>query len=539
MICPICHAPLPDGARFCHECGETVTAYAPPEGFEIDPESLLYLRDDGMDADGTQRSLTWFDPDTGEYRQESLPVTAYAPPEGFELDPESLLYLRDDGLDADGTQRSLTWFDPDTGEYRQENRTVTKYAPPEGFELDPESRLYLRDDGTDESGTQHRLTWFDPDTGEYRQESRPIQTARRPVPAPPPPPLPGTAPGQSPQPIRDNTPPGYESPKRRVPTREKKKISILLVILPLIILLGGGVFALARLGLLPFGESNEVAAIPEGIETSPANPDAASSLEPADGDNAGDRDEDNGGNSGESEADSRTESTAESTAPSSMPDESGETGAFNWAALYLDYIASRGYTFGEYLFFQDVGTFPIDAVNGTNRAIAEICFYELPEFDYPVMFEVEYLEFQNDPRGLDTTHAMIPYLIKNGEVTGEITSAERDVLFEVAEESGMSFVNGEVFAVFTLFVNYTGSEGREMVDANFGDLFAWLDGQAAQVYLSEEQAAAEPASEQPAPVERAEPAEGEAIPEEYAEYWEKAQADGYTWQEFKEMMGLA
>ena len=143
MICPNCQTSLPDEARFCRKCGGTVTNFAPPEGFEIDPQSLMYCRYDGSDASGAVQYLTWFDPDSGEYRQESRPVHVQPlmhkpPPEpprppiadprlsaptGFTYDPESkMYYIITPGTDpkTGAVGDWYTWYDPVSGKYQQE-----------------------------------------------------------------------------------------------------------------------------------------------------------------------------------------------------------------------------------------------------------------------------------------------------------------------------------------------------------------------------------------------------------------------------------
>ncbi len=52
--------------------------YDPPEGFVFDPQSRQYYRDDGYGTDPASGAdvlrLTWFDPQSGEYRQTAYPA---------------------------------------------------------------------------------------------------------------------------------------------------------------------------------------------------------------------------------------------------------------------------------------------------------------------------------------------------------------------------------------------------------------------------------------------------------------------------------
>ena len=126
--CPKCGVPLPDEALFCHVCNEPVSVYAPPEGFVFDAESQRFYRSEVLE-DGTQW-VVWFDANSGEYEEftypaEPAPESASQPaiPEGFTHDPNSGLYYKtvpgtDPATGAQGTW--VTWFYPETGEYKQQ-----------------------------------------------------------------------------------------------------------------------------------------------------------------------------------------------------------------------------------------------------------------------------------------------------------------------------------------------------------------------------------------------------------------------------------
>ncbi len=239
MKCYNCQTSLPDDARFCRVCGAPVTAFAPPEGFEIDPVSLRYFRNDGVIAN-TQYT-TWFDPDTGEYEQSGVPIE----PPPAEPEPTPVIVPVPEPIPA---PESISVPEP-TPEPIPESVPVPKSIPmqphvniPPGFVLDPSSGLYYTptpgtDPVTGAAGTWY--TWFYPDTGEYKQSfnpaAKPVQT-------------------------RSTAPAGASKPGDG-----SKGLTLLLILLPIIGLLGGAAFAFIQAGGFALFERGG-SEIPPGIE---------------------------------------------------------------------------------------------------------------------------------------------------------------------------------------------------------------------------------------------------------------------------------
>ena len=76
MICPNCSNSIPDDSSFCVNCGSAVTAYPPPEGFSLDQNSGLYynsVEGNDLTTGKNGRWVTWFCPNTGEYKQNFVP----------------------------------------------------------------------------------------------------------------------------------------------------------------------------------------------------------------------------------------------------------------------------------------------------------------------------------------------------------------------------------------------------------------------------------------------------------------------------------
>jgi hypothetical protein len=151
----------------------------------------------------------------------------------------------------------------------------------------------------------------------------------------------------------------------------------------------------------------------------------------------------------------------------------------NWATLYAVHLQSLGFETREFTLFDAVSTYPVYyADDGTLLAILDVSFYNIPGFDYPVMTITDMIENQLYEGHLDSTPAEVPYLIKDGVVTADMTAEEHELVFDTFEESGMSFVVGDIVSRYALPSVLLGAQGRDKVEANLGYLYGWLGEQA-------------------------------------------------------------
>ncbi len=443
MICHNCQTSLPDEARFCRVCGEPVTAFAPPEGFEIDPVSLRYFRNDGVIANA--QYTTWFDPDTGQYEQSSTPVEPPpAEPEPFVPEPEPI------------------------PEPEPEPEHVPEPVPPPvniPFTLDPSSGLYYTaTPGTDPAtgAAGHWYTWFYPETGEFKQAFSPDPAAAA-------------------QPKQTKVFGGVSKPGG-------KGIMLLLILLPVIGLLGGGVFAFIQAGgfaLFNRGERE----IPPGIEIVTVDdipmftPVTDSSGAPGTDDPIqpplAPTDSDPTPSTPPSPIIPSPEEPAIPEQPAEQEQEAAEesgyiVGAENWGELYSAYIESLGFEYRAFEHYQDFGTFPAYTLNGTTYGVSTITFYYIEPFEYPIMVFTQFAERADDPDTLDTHIIELPHVIRNGEVTWETNRDEEYYLYIDNLVTGEPMINATEGWGFDLADWALGGEGAEKVAANIGDMLSHL-----------------------------------------------------------------
>lgn len=455
MNCPNCNSILPDAARFCDLCGSIVTKYMPPEGFEIDPESLLFYRSDrGNDPDtgAPVQWVTWFDPNTGEYRQVSYPVEAQPEPEALPLpeEPEPEPEPVSEPVPEPVPVHTIV------DEPAQQPEPQPQAPIPEGFTYDSNSGVcYITTPGTDPAtgAAGNWYTWFYPSNGEYKQVFYPAET----VP-------------QSPRkPDRRKA----SEPVRRISVKPgsngKSKTRILLVLLPLFALLGGSAFAFWQAGGLQLFTKPADATIPAGIVIMSPDPANAPVFLPMDNIASPN------GSTPDSSAGQTGTDASESASPPYEAEPEEASAQNSWGAIYANYLKMQSFGTKEFMFFQDMCAFPVHAPAGETLAVMEATFYEIEGFDYPVMVLTEFFSLESDPRNLDTYPFDVAYLIKDGVVTYEKTPEEEAMTIAVYEESGMSYINGVCIASFNLYVNQTGAQGRETVEANFQYLYDWLD----------------------------------------------------------------
>lgn len=123
MKCPYCQNMLAREALFCAQCKRPYPHYISPEGFMLDERNGMYYRY-FIDPD-KRRRVMWFNPATGQYKEDTPPPTdsaEFAPPEGFAWDEKGGRYFRRaDGYDEQGLPAVwTTYFDPLTGQYTQD-----------------------------------------------------------------------------------------------------------------------------------------------------------------------------------------------------------------------------------------------------------------------------------------------------------------------------------------------------------------------------------------------------------------------------------
>ena len=83
MVCPSCNNNIPESSSFCTNCGRAVSIYSPPEGYTLDINSGLYFHSvEGNDLNTGKygKWVTWFYPNSGEYKQVFVPDSDMADP---------------------------------------------------------------------------------------------------------------------------------------------------------------------------------------------------------------------------------------------------------------------------------------------------------------------------------------------------------------------------------------------------------------------------------------------------------------------------
>jgi len=161
FACPYCNAMIPDESVLCGVCGERVTVYTPPEGFEFDSENQRFYRTE-LDDDGA-KWVTWFDANAGTYEQVSYPAEQTDPEPTPE--PEAI-----EQVAPVSDIESISNSDPESAQEPAQPQPTLDI--PEGFMLDENSGLYYKAmPGKDATGAIGKwYTWFYPDTGEFQQQ---------------------------------------------------------------------------------------------------------------------------------------------------------------------------------------------------------------------------------------------------------------------------------------------------------------------------------------------------------------------------------
>ncbi|MDR2932385.1 MAG: hypothetical protein LBV27_04690 [Oscillospiraceae bacterium] len=160
------------------------------------------------------------------------------------------------------------------------------------------------------------------------------------------------------------------------------------------------------------------------------------------------------------------ESSETQTQQSAQPN--NNTAGNSWAGAYADFLKGQNFTFKEYLFYQDKQIFPLHNPNGGAMALMQVDFYQIPNFDYPVMVLTEFYPLASDPTALDTYQSEIAYIITDGSVVP--AQAEDELIYGIFEESDMSYIKGEHLESFALTAT-----SQTAVDTNLQMLYAWLD----------------------------------------------------------------
>jgi len=160
---------LPEETVFCNACGEGVTVYTPPAGFEYEPDLQLFYRTELAD-DGV-KWITWFDANAGTYEQvsyhdESQAYEQTPEPETIqqaELMPEYEFVTEPEPEPEPEPEHILSW---------EAAPLQPQIEVPEGFTLDQSSGMYYKAmPGRDSTGAMGQwYTWFYPDTGEFQQQ---------------------------------------------------------------------------------------------------------------------------------------------------------------------------------------------------------------------------------------------------------------------------------------------------------------------------------------------------------------------------------
>lgn len=175
--CPYCEELLPDDTVYCGVCGEMVSLYVPAEEFIYEPESRLFYRYI-TDENGT-KWVIWFNANTGE--QEKINCSgeqAESEPEltlGSEPVPEAESVIEPEPeLTPDMIHEPEPVLTPDV--IHEPEPINYQHDIPKGFTLDSNSGFYYkatagRDRTTGIQGNWY--TWFNPETGDYIQEFHP------------------------------------------------------------------------------------------------------------------------------------------------------------------------------------------------------------------------------------------------------------------------------------------------------------------------------------------------------------------------------
>ncbi len=136
--------------------------YLPPEGFLLDENTGLYyqtqiiLQENGESV----QWVTWFNGQTGEYKQYTYPIDKDSEQAVENKEPESK--------------------EPENKEMGNNKEPQAEefgfFYPPEGYIHDPKSDLFFQSQmGIDENGKQMEFViWFDSKTGEYAQVGYPV-----------------------------------------------------------------------------------------------------------------------------------------------------------------------------------------------------------------------------------------------------------------------------------------------------------------------------------------------------------------------------
>ena len=260
MSCPHCYDALRQGSHSCDVCGAPAAVYAPPEGFALDSQSLLYYRSETVYDPQTGAAVqwvTWFDSKTGEYQQTSYPQTEQQSA-GLEPEPQNAEESETEQTKAGvaavpaaqpavlpmaepvsegGPPVADGKDEPAASAFEQANIPSPEpfsdggrvYDAPAGFEYDQSSGLYFTaapgtDPNTGRSGEW--ITWFYPQTGGYEQTFAP-----------------------APQDVFDaEARPSLEAKQKISGGGKKRGLRVLLIVLPIAALLAGVFFAVFELG---------------------------------------------------------------------------------------------------------------------------------------------------------------------------------------------------------------------------------------------------------------------------------------------------